>query len=377
MKLQPAKEIDFEELEKSRSYRLFKRAVKSDKTLYAYRFSLRAFLRYTNLSSYDEIVALPSDKIQEILENWTEDLADKGVKGVSIRVKLAPVELFLDMNKVVYYKRILHKLLPRDEGVLGGHEPFTSDEIKRMLESTKKLRTKAFVHFLASTGIRPGAIIDPILRRKHLTEMPEGCLSVKVYDNSQEGYYAFLTPEARRALYAYFDSRKLNGEILTDESPIFANERESQNNYFGYNSFKVLTTKLLKSAGIVRIKDGKRFNKAANYAFRKRFNTILKINNNVNSNIAEKLMAHRNGLDGNYLTPTRDECFAEFKKAIPDLTIDDSERQKITIREFQAERSELEKTKLEVQELKEFKERMIQVLEDMQSNPDKYLKKTD
>lgn len=66
MKLHQAQEIDFEELEKSRSYRLFKRAVKSDKTLYAYRFSLRAFLRYTNLSSYDEIIALPSDKIQEI-----------------------------------------------------------------------------------------------------------------------------------------------------------------------------------------------------------------------------------------------------------------------------------------------------------------------
>jgi integrase/recombinase XerD len=96
------------------------------------------------------------------------DLSTKGIKGSTIRVKLAPVELFVDMNRITYFKRILHKIIPRDGGVLGGSEPFTTTEIKRMLESTKKLRTKAFVHFLASTGIRPGAIIDPILRRKRM-----------------------------------------------------------------------------------------------------------------------------------------------------------------------------------------------------------------
>ena len=60
--------------------------------------------------------------------------------------------------------------------------------------------------------------------------------------------------------------------------------------------------------------------------FRKRFNTILKINNDVNSNIAEKLMAHKKGLDGVYLQPTREECFNEFVKAILQLTVDDSQR---------------------------------------------------
>lgn len=86
---------------------------------------------------------------------------------------------------------------------------------------------------------------------------------------------------------------------------------------------------LLRAAGITRTKNGKRYDKAANYGFRKRFNGLLKMNNNVNSNIAEKLMAHKRGLDGSYLKPTREECFAEFKKAIIDLTVDDSERLKI------------------------------------------------
>jgi len=54
----------------------------------------------------------------------------------------------------------------------------------------------------------------------------------------------------------------------------------------------------------------------------------MKLNNEVNSNIAEKLMAHKKGLDGVYFKPTREECFAEFVKAIPELTVDESERLK-------------------------------------------------
>jgi len=127
MKLTPAKEIDFAELDKSRSYTLFRRAVKSEKTLYAYKHSLREFLKYTNLSSYDEIIKLPTDRVQEILENWIMDLSAKNIKGSSIRIKLSPIELFLDMNRVVFHKKILHKLIPRDEGKLGGYEPFTND----------------------------------------------------------------------------------------------------------------------------------------------------------------------------------------------------------------------------------------------------------
>ena len=103
--------------------------------------------------------------------------------------------------------------------------------------------------------------------------------------------------------------------------------------------------KLIGSISHVRkhsIKKGNRYDKALVYMFRKRFNTILKLNNDVNSNIAEKLMAHKKGLDGVYLKPTREECFREFVKAIPQLTIDPTERQKIEIETKQERITELE-----------------------------------
>ena len=34
----------------------------------------------------------------------------------------------------------------------------------------------------------------------------------------------------------------------------------------------------------------------------------------MNYNVAEKLMGHKNGLDGVYFVPTLEELFAEFKK---------------------------------------------------------------
>ena len=336
--LNPLKELNFDELENCRSYKLFKMAIKSPNTLYQYRFSLREFFKYAHLTSFDELTQIDTNKIQNLLENWIIDLAARGVKGNSMRGKLAPIELFLEMNRVNFHKKILHRLIPRDEGVLGGDVPFTNEDIKQMLGSTKKLRTKAFVHFLASTGIRPGALIDPILRREHMTEMPGNCLAIKVYDNSKEGYWAFLTPEAKKELYRYFKSRELNGEILTDKSPIFVNEKNRS--HLTYNNLKQLMHKLLKAGGIARIKNGRRYDKAANYGFRKRFNGILKMNNNVNSNIAEKLMAHKKGLDGSYLKPTIEQCFTEFAKAIPDLTIDDSERKNIKIENLEQEKSE-------------------------------------
>ena len=99
----------------------------------------------------------------------------------------------------------------------------------------------------------------------------------------------------------------------------------------------------------IKTEKGNRYDKASVYGFRKRFNTILKLDRNINSNIVEKLMAHKNGLDGAYLKPTRDECFEEFVKAIPKLTISDESRDKLKIEKLQKEKTEIEELRLEVQ----------------------------
>jgi len=92
---------------------------------------------------------------------------------------------------------------------------------------------------------------------------------------------------------------------------------------------------------------------------------MTKLNNDVNSNIAEKLMAHKRGLDGTYLQPTREECFAEFLKAIPQLTIDDSERKQALLDVALTEKSKLEEKNEENKLVKNEVFRQARVIENL------------
>ena len=70
-------------------------------------------------------------------------------------------------------------------------------------------------------------------------------------------------------------------------------------------------------------------------------------------------MGHKNGLDGVYYNPTIKKRFTEFSKAIPDLIIADSERQKIKIEKLEQKKTELEHKEKEIENLKENMEKMV------------------
>jgi integrase/recombinase XerD len=173
-------------------------------------------------------------------------------------------------------------------------------------------------------------------------------------DENDYSFFVFLIPEAARALDKYHKERKEKfGEVFTPDTPIFGamdKHRFAKNEEFyqmSGNAFRKMIQAVLNNTSIKRIKKRNRFDIMIDHGFRKRFNTILKIEKDVNSNIAEKLMQHKKGLDGTYLTPTREECFTEFAKAISQLTIDSKERLRVENLQKDAEISELQKVKLE------------------------------
>jgi len=327
------------------SFRNFDDAIRRDSTRRSYHYYLNEFMRFAKLTDYDAIAKKETDDIQKLLENWVRELKKRNLEPNTISTKLDAIELFLEMNKKIWYKKIVRKMLPDSDRVAGGDVPFTTDDIARLKQVAKKPRDLAIIDFLASTGVRPGCLSDPVLRLKHLEEMPQDCKAVKVYDGSRDGYWAFLTPEATESLNRYLKWRKFNGEDLEPESVLFKTYEHpsTKKDNIDANSVRQTLVNLLKLAGIQRKKIKNRFDKAIVYGFRKRFNGILKMNNEVNSNIAEKLMAHKNGLDGNYLKPTREQCFTEFVKAISELTISDEARHKVQIIELEKEKSALQK----------------------------------
>ena len=316
-----------------RSLLLFENAINSNATMKLYQNNLENFMHFVGFENkYDEYSKLDPKVIDRHLEDYVMYHAGRKVKGVTVRSYLKPIYLFLDVNRIQYYPKAINRLIPKDKMKKGGGKPFTNEDVESMLDYTNESRTKALIHFFASIGGRSAVLTDPVLQFKHLFSMPYGCKAVLCYANSDEEYWAFLTPEASKALEVYRDERIKNGENITPESYLFVNRKKSRFKDETYVTIPALNSifwNLERKAPIEKIKTGNRYDKAMMYGFRKRFNTVLKIDSEVNSNIAEKLMAHKKGLDGVYLKPTREECFAEFIKAIPKLTLNQSEKLKL------------------------------------------------
>jgi len=322
--------------------------------------------RLKNNEEYDALAKLDNDKITDVLESYVSEL-NKTHKRKGVSTILASTELFFTMNRKIWHKKLVRRRIKQDENnTKGGKLPATDEDVQALLEVSKHVREKAIIHFLSSTGARPASIVDPILRMKHLVKMSHGCYGVKIYDGDDAGYWAFLTPESSKALDKYFIWRKnQRKEEFTDETPIFANfSKNAQNQHLSLSSLNHIIDKIIHRSGIVRIKDGAMYDKARTKMFRKRFNGKLKMENEVNSNIAEKLMSHKRGLDGVYLQPTKEECFTEFEKAIAVLTVDPTERQKIEIESQKKRLTELEQKDNEIQVLKqEMEDFTVRVIE--------------
>ncbi len=356
-----------ENSEKFRSFRRFLRGINSIPTRDSYTKNLKIFMNLHKLENFDDVAAFTTKEIDEHLEDWIDFMAAKDVKGGTIRTDMCGIERFFMMNDCIWHKDRIRASIKKDSEEKGGKVPVTTEELQKMLKCTKSLRTMAIVHFLASTGCRPGALIDPVLRQKHLLKL-EDYYAIRVYDGDEAGYWAFLTPEASRALDDYTAWRKLKGETIEKETPLFGivDKRNAKSDYLTDKSLRWILTLLVQTAGIERTKvTDRRYDKAIIYMFRKRFNTILKINNDVNSNIAEKLMAHSKGLDGTYLQPTMDECFNEFVKATSDLTVDPTKRQEQLIKKQNREINLLEKKTRKIDQL----EQMVIELRNKESVP--------
>lgn len=327
-------------------FQKFIKVPSSPKSKESYAYKIQRFMKFAAKFKYvkheedfESLLDYDSEKITDILEEFVNYLESQGLVYEAIKPTLAAPELFFEMNRKLWHKKLVRRSMQKEDRIQGGREPVTHEDLKLMLKYCGgSARKEAVIHFLASTGIRPYALVDPVLKIKHLKSMPnpddqinhpDYCYAVKVYDESREGYFAFLTPEARKAIDRYLNGRKLQGEKLDDETPLFTTlgcKWNTKSQHLTDDNMKEIVRKIIKGAQITRKKIGNRYDKSLIYMFRKRFNTILKLNNHVNSNIAEKLMAHKKGLDGTYLQPTLEECYREFVKAIPELTISDEFR---------------------------------------------------
>jgi len=102
------------------------------------------------------------------------------------------IKSFLEINEVELKWRKVAKLFPAKIKKTG-RRAYTTEEIQQFLSTATELRTRAIIHFLASSGVRIGAL--PELRMQHLLDMPLGCKSV--CDLTKEGYRLMAQDEGK------------------------------------------------------------------------------------------------------------------------------------------------------------------------------------
>jgi len=352
----------------------------SDASKISYENNLKLFFEFSEIKNTKQLIHLPSDQLQDILIDYTRyvnTLARAGkISNNTVPKRFKGIKYVLDINyrendvkwkvlKALFPERVRHT----------GYKPYTTEQIQDLLKHQKSHRNKAFIHFMSSLGARIGIHAHPLLI-KHLVPMKylidDDCFAVLLYadknltpaekdqktilsENDDYAYYGFLTPEATKALKSYFQLREREGEILDANSPVFRTFAQGKYNVgVKVNQLSrrgAISLMFRLVADVDREKVGNRYNIQMDHGFRKRFNTILKLEFSVNANIAEKLLDHKRGLDGTYLTPTRDQCFHEFVKAIPQLTISSEERLK----------AENAKSRLRIDELERRNERIVEL----------------
>ena len=351
----------------------------------SYNFTLMQFFKWSRIKSIKELIETPTVELETELVSYTKHLVHRVMLN-ELSANTPPkqfkgIKYLLDVNyreNDVRWKSI-RALFPT-KVKFSGHKAWTTEQIQEMEKYCKTPRNLAVLHFMASLGGRIG-IHENALLMKHLIPMSSinssinlDCYAVLLYadddesaqekdendsqDDVQSGdsYWAFLTPEASSYLKKYHAQRKRNGEVFTENTPIFRTQYQTKFvnqdvTQLSRNGTISLMVRIMSGTSINRNKKGRRFDTQLDHGFRKRFNTIMKLDGNVNSNITEKILGHKNGLDGVYFMPTRQQCFAEFIKAIPQLTVSSTERQKNQIETQAMQIDELEAERTRVHEL--------------------------
>lgn len=299
-----------------RSMILFEESIKSEHTKNLYIINLRRFMQFINIESTHQLSILSSTKLQQMLEDYLIELRHT-INPNSIPVRFTGLRHFCIMNRKNINWDIIHKLFPQKQKRTG-YKPWTTKDIQNMLKYNKNVRTKALIHFLASTGARIG-VFDYELTFNHTKKMKYGCIAIKLYAGHVDEYWSFLTPQTTKSLENYLRYRIKRGETITKDSPLFISYDIKKS--MTSNSVKNVMFNVIRKSLVTRNLEGHRYDIQMHHGFRKRFNTLLKLNNTINYNVVEKLMGHKNGLDGVYFVPTLDELFIEFRKAINDLNM--------------------------------------------------------
>ena len=315
---------------------LFLKSIRSQETKAVYKLAFQKYIDFVGDDLFcDNNPRLIESKIIEFILS----LRDKGKSHGAIHNYFCAIKSFYKINDVVLNIHKISKFMP-DQIRVKKDRSYTHEEISKILEISDE-RMRVIVLLLASSGVRIGVI--PFIRLHHLQDN-----KLIVYENSNEEYFTFITPECKKTIDFYFDMRSRYGEKLTDNSYLIREQFDIRDS-FSIRNPKTIDRKTIQ--GKLRqlvIKCGlrksieRRHEIMIAHGFRKFFTTQL-VNSKVNPEIREMLLGHKIGLASAYYRPTEQEMLEEYQKAVDNLTIDPANRLQRKIETLTVEKSRLDR----------------------------------
>ena len=274
---------------------------------------------------------------------------DKKLSYNTVSLYVASVSHFYSMNNVILNWKRLSKFKGKRRSVVDD-KPYSKEQIRQLLDFAN-LRLKCIVLLMCSGGLRRGAI--PKLRIRDLQKIEKYSLyKVSVYKKEAEAYTAFLTPECTRHLDQYFEWRAVQGEKLTDASPVIRKTFSSLNvarpQAISNHGIDWLINNLLDKSSIrPRTQTSRRSEYMECHAFRKYFETTAKVAG-MDLLLLKRCMGHDTVLEESYFKPTDEQILEGNDKmigyigAIDDLTINEENRLRIKVDELTQKQDEIQ-----------------------------------
>ena len=167
----------------SQQHRCFKQMMKvasTDPSKEGYSYKIQKFMRYCvnqkivdDLENYEALLKLDSDEITDLLIDYIDWQRDKGDSYRTVSSALVAPEAFFDMNRKAYHKKVVRRSNTKEDLPEDCYVPATDEDVFEMFRYVKSSRNKAIILFLGSTGVRPSAMVDPVLKIKHLIRLPD------------------------------------------------------------------------------------------------------------------------------------------------------------------------------------------------------------
>jgi len=306
------------------------RRMGSEATVTAYLRGIKLFMEYVGIQ--DPEVLLGKFKSGELdADTCVDKYIDHGLKKLShgtVRNNLFGIKKWLSLGGVkVEWQKIE---MPTTTATTETDAAPSKEQLKQLMNHASNARDRTVIFCATSSGLRIGTLLslkvgDVDFNYPDVARVTVERKRGRKFNNQRGGgsgrlFITWFTPEARTSLQQYLKERQAQGETVTNESQLFTDIYYS-GKQINVEDYERVWYRLLKRAGLAT--KGKKWYTYHIHTLRKYFRSNCV---GVDVSFREKWMGHKGlYLDASYFRAEEPLHLAEYRKAIPHLTIYSSE----------------------------------------------------